>query len=151
MAAVAAGACCGRLQRLLLQGIASNELHCNSWLCPAGAIAVSDVQPGQLQWSGARHGACAAASCAARHAMRTPWQHAVDHSLLTLPPADFGCLHDITCASPLLLLSCLAVRWDDVLAFELRVSREGHYPDRLVVHRQGTPGWQVGRSWALMG
>lgn len=37
-----------------------------------------------------------------------------------------------------------AVRWDDVLAFELRFSREGHYPDRLVVHRKGTPGWQVG-------
>lgn len=68
---VAAGACCGRLQRLLLQGTASNELHCNSRLCPAGAIAVSDVPPGQLQWSGARHGACAAACCAARHAMRT--------------------------------------------------------------------------------
>lgn len=38
------------------------------------------------------------------------------------------------------------MRWDDVLAFELRFSREGHYPDRLVVHRKGTPGWQVGRG-----
>jgi vacuolar protein sorting-associated protein 13A/C len=56
-----------------------------------GAIAVSDVAPGQLQWS---------------------------------------------------------VRWDDVLAFELRFSREGHYPDRLVVHRKGTPGWQEEESLA---
>lgn len=38
----------------------------------------------------------------------------------------------------------LAVRWDDVLTFELRWSRELHYPDRLIVHRKGTPGWQVG-------
>ena len=37
----------------------------------------------------------------------------------------------------------LAVRWDDVLTFELRWSRELHYPDRLIVHRKGTPGWQV--------
>ena len=36
-----------------------------------------------------------------------------------------------------------AVRWDDVLTFELRWSRELRYPDRLIVHRKGTPGWQV--------
>lgn len=40
------------------------------------------------------------------------------------------------------------VRWDDVLTFELRWSRELHYPDRLIVHRKGTPGWQVGCCWA---
>ncbi|KAL4447306.1 hypothetical protein ABPG77_007339, partial [Micractinium sp. CCAP 211/92] len=40
------------------------------------------------------------------------------------------------------------VRWDDVLTFELRWSRELHYPDRLIVHRKGTPGWQEEESLA---
>jgi hypothetical protein len=33
-----------------------------------------------------------------------------------------------------------SVRWDDLLTFELRWSRESRYPDRLVVHRKGRPG-----------
>ncbi len=49
------------------------------------------------------------------------------------------------------LVNPSTVRWDDVLAFELRFSREGHYPDRLVVHRKGTPGWQVGWAGACAG
>ena len=64
----------------------------------------------------------------------TPTQPAQPHMSLTVVPS--GCL---PCPSTL-----LAVRWDDVLTFELRWSRELHYPDRLIVHRKGTPGWQVG-------
>jgi hypothetical protein len=37
-----------------------------------------------------------------------------------------------------------AVRWEDVLALELRWSREMRYPDRLVVHRKGKLDQPVG-------
>ena len=50
---------------------------------------------------------------------------------------------DLWLPSLSLYSTLFSVRWDDVLTFELRWSRELHFPDRLIVHRKGTPGWQV--------
>lgn len=63
-----------------------------------------------------------------------------------LPPA--GAIHVSDVAPGEVVWS---VRWDDVLTFELRWSREMHYPDRVVVHRKGTPGWQASLGSAASG
>ena len=116
----------------------------------AGAVNVSDVQPGEMRWSGALEGlegclggrgsppggsellVCVLLLLLMVHALKCPYCPA-SH----LYPAA---------ATTAAAAATAAVRWDDVLTYELRWSRELRYPDRLIVHRKGTPGWQVGWS-----
>lgn len=96
---------------------------------------MSDVPPGEVQWRGALPAAA-------------PWLRCPGGCLTSAAAGSCcGCIgrpDGVPMRDPLLPHPPPAVRWEDVLALELRWSREMRYPDRLVVHRKGKLDQPVG-------